>query len=147
MPAKLNLSHLCHLQCRLFWTNVAAYHKGKCVFMDCITGSRMHWMLLTVNYTPTSPHLFIQEDVQSTSGLCSRKDSIQYIFSIVSWHVFLLCCRIVHMYLWTECLCWDEMHSQCYLCIVYIVLNAKYNMSDLLLKCMRLSSLAWKCHG
>lgn len=32
------------------------------IFMVCITGSRMHWMLSTVNYTTLSSHSFIQED-------------------------------------------------------------------------------------
>lgn len=101
------------------------------VFMACITGSWMHWMLLTVNYTPLSSHSFIQEDALCIllRDLCNFPARFTMmieqgicIFSIVSWGIKLyFYAVIVHMYLCTECVYWYETHSYCYLCIAKFI--------------------------
>lgn len=99
------------------------------VFMLCKEGSRMHWMLSTVNHTPLSPRSFIQEDlfcilardlcnsparctVMTEQGIC-----VYILHCFIMHQVIFLCCVIVHMYLCTECVYWYETHSYCYLCI------------------------------
>ncbi len=107
------------VQWALSWEHVT-------VFMACITGSWMHWMLLTVKYTPLSSHSFIQEDslcilVRHLCNFPARftvmmKQGNLYIFHCCIRHqVIFLLCVIVHMYLCTECV--YETHSYCYLCM------------------------------
>lgn len=101
------------------------------VFMVCLTGSRMHWMLSTVNYTPLSSRSFIQEDslcipvrdlcnfparfiVTIKQGIC--------VFSLFHKRIKLyFYAVIVHMYLCTECVYWYETHTYCYLCIAKFI--------------------------
>lgn len=115
------------------WSSVSLSWVHVTVFMACITGSWMHWMLSTVNYTPLGFSLIYPEgpfmyssvrSVQLSSKIycddCARN---LYIFPLSSsrHRVIFLCCVLVHMYLCTECVYWYETHSYCYLCIAKFI--------------------------
>lgn len=52
-----------HFPCLTHEVQWAYFNEHVTVFMACNTGSRMHWMLSTVNDTTLSSHSFIKEDM------------------------------------------------------------------------------------
>lgn len=102
------------------WSFVRVSWQHVTVFMACFTGSQMHWMLSTVNYTPLSSRSFIQEDLicilvwdlcNSPARFTAMIEQRICIFTIVSygimWYFYAVslhtCIYVLNVYIDIRC--------------------------------------------
>lgn len=106
------------------WSSVRWSWGHVTVFVACVAGfpSLCYGLWITPHWAHTD--LVIRNDIVQFSSkiYCDdwARNLYTFHFFIGHWFIFLYCV-VVHVYLFTECIYWYEMHSYCYLCIAKFI--------------------------